>query len=548
MATAGQLLSNTLRLERQLGSGAMGEVWVAHHASLGSEVAVKLLTHLGDPALRARFLQEARGLGQLSSPYIVRVFDVGESPEQQPFIVMEWLRGVSLHQRIESGGALSLEDTVTVVSQLARALTHAHERGVVHRDIKPANLFLVDAAGAIHLQVLDFGIAKYAGAADLGMTTTGTMMGTPYYMSPEQLLDPKSVDHRADLWATSVVAYACITGTVPFSGETLGALSVAIHTGAYAPPSQYRAGLPQAVEDWFVRAFHRDLALRFQSAAELAEAFAAAARGAPVEGHVASQPAPRSFSPVSMALEPTGAHAPAVMPSLASPPQPALPLTTHGGSSLAMTGPAPSRGVPAWLAALLGVVALVALAALGWVATSSSSATPAETTADEEDGGADEPPAKKSSKKKKKASEPPRLAMSSFDLKKHFGQLEAAAKKSRTSVDLVYLSLLDVPPTGILDDDSLVTAVFRARGTTVCVFVSPSGDGAWVASEGTCDEHASQPLRPPRCSQTVVVARAVKQLPKSKMTLTFMRLGGTEPSWSVLSNASEDVAFIADDC
>jgi serine/threonine-protein kinase len=252
----------------------MGSVWIARHETLGSELAVKMLDSPGDEA-RARFLQEARGLAQLDSPHIVRVFDQGVAQDGTLYIVMERLRGEDLGVRVRRVGRLDLATTTEIVRQSCLALARAHALGIVHRDIKPANVFLVEAEGAVFVKVLDFGIAKFAGAEDMNLTTTGAVMGTPYYMSPEQVVNPRTIDHRSDLWSLGVVAYAALAGTVPFQGETLGALMIAINQASFAPMRTHRTDVPLELEDWLRRAMSRDPAGRFSSAAEMADALTA---------------------------------------------------------------------------------------------------------------------------------------------------------------------------------------------------------------------------------------------------------------------------------
>ena len=166
---------------------------------------------------------------------------------------------------IQQKGPLPRELTLTIIRQLCRALRYAHERGVLHRDIKPANVFLVEADGEPFVKVLDFGIAKYH-AADMDLTETGQLMGTPYYMSPEQFMSPRDVDHRSDLWSTAVVAYACMVGKLPFLGDAVGAITIAAYTGDYKPPSEVRPTLPASVDAWVKTAFTVEPAGRFADA------------------------------------------------------------------------------------------------------------------------------------------------------------------------------------------------------------------------------------------------------------------------------------------
>jgi serine/threonine-protein kinase len=273
----GAMLTDNLRLERELGHGAMGAVWIATNVALGSRVAVKVMKAHGSEEYLRRFQREARGLAQIDSPHVVRIFDLGVK-DHEPFIVMELLEGEDLRERIERTGPLPLPEVSLVTRHLCRALAAAHERNIVHRDIKPANLFLTSAAGETFVKVLDFGVAKFLGP-DLGMTSTGAFMGTPYYASPEQLVDPKKIDHRSDLWSVAVVAYAALTGQLPFVAETIGALSIAIHKGEYEPPCAVRPELPPAVDGWMRRALSLDPDHRFPDAMALSSALDEALAG-----------------------------------------------------------------------------------------------------------------------------------------------------------------------------------------------------------------------------------------------------------------------------
>jgi serine/threonine-protein kinase len=284
------MLTKKLRLEREIGHGAMGAVWVATNLALGSQAAVKVMKACESAEQVRRFQSEARWLAQLHNPHVVRIFDLGVCEDGEPFIVMELLEGEDLRSRIERLGPMPLDEVALVMRQLCSALASAHERGIVHRDIKPANIFLTAGAHDFLVKVLDFGVAKFLGP-DLGMTRTGALMGTPYYASPEQLIDPKGIDHRADLWSAAVVAYACVTAKLPFVAETLGALSIAIHEGDFEPPSVHRRELPPALDLWMTRALAREPDDRFATALELASTFDEAAR------------APRTTATVTTPLE-----------------------------------------------------------------------------------------------------------------------------------------------------------------------------------------------------------------------------------------------------
>ena len=271
--TAGTVLGGNIRLERQLGAGGMGTVWLAHNQSLGGDVAVKVLrSGIGNAEARARFEREARAAAQLTSPHVVRVYDYGVTQHDQPYIVMEYLRGRCLLTLLERDGPLTPALTAELIRQVCRGLSEAHAQQLIHRDIKPANIFVIDNNGEPFVKLLDFGVAKSTNPGELDITDTGAMIGTPYYMSPEQLIAPREVDARSDLWSLGVVAYVCLTGELPFRGETLGALSVAIHAGDYAPMTTHRPSLPDTLNIWMKSALAQAPQRRFQTAQGLTAA------------------------------------------------------------------------------------------------------------------------------------------------------------------------------------------------------------------------------------------------------------------------------------
>lgn len=282
----GQLITDRLRLVRQLGAGGMGSVWIAHHLLLDTEVAVKFTSaELGSTdAGMARFEREARSAAKLKSPHVIKIFDYGRSVENVPYIVMELLSGADLatiirRSLIERGVPPDPEFVRKVVEQAALGLTEAHDAGIVHRDIKPDNIFISDLAGEPFVRLLDFGIAKHVLEAGPRLTGSQDSFGTPYTMSPEQVLRPREVDFHTDLWSLAVVAYNTLTGEWPFDGETLGELYIRIDKGVFAPPTTIRPELPQVLDAWFIRALSRDPTCRFSSAHELAQTFSIAIAG-----------------------------------------------------------------------------------------------------------------------------------------------------------------------------------------------------------------------------------------------------------------------------
>ena len=279
----GQLIDDKYRLERVIGRGAMGTVWQAVHLGLEENVAVKLVARAYSQSreARQRFRVEATAAARLRSRFAVQVYDTGETEDGIPYMAMEQLEGETLEKRLLRDGALPLVDTVRITSQVARGLSRAHALGIVHRDLKPANIFLArsqdDESGQI-AKVLDFGIAKMIDANESTSTTrTGTVLGTPQFMSPEQVRGLKTLDHRADLYALGAVTFNMLTGHLAFEGEAFGDLLLAICTEPLPRIRDLQPGLPAGLDSWFQLACARDPDNRFQNADELAEALAIAA-------------------------------------------------------------------------------------------------------------------------------------------------------------------------------------------------------------------------------------------------------------------------------
>jgi len=281
------VVAGKFRLNRLLGRGGMGSVWQATHLALDIPCAVKFIE--GDfasvPEMQARFQREAKAAAALRSPHVVQILD-HDIWEGMPYIAMELLDGQELSKRIVQVGALSPAETTTIIGQVCRALGKAHQQGIVHRDLKPDNLFLVHDDDRDIVKILDFGIAKSKNPnLDIGGNTkTGAMLGTPYYMSPEQAQGNKSIDGRSDLWALGVIVFECLTGKRPFESDALGDLLMQIMVKPLPMPSQERPGLPPSIDAWFAKACARDPNDRFQTAKELADALATAlSQGAATE-------------------------------------------------------------------------------------------------------------------------------------------------------------------------------------------------------------------------------------------------------------------------
>ncbi|MFO0547942.1 MAG: protein kinase [Polyangiaceae bacterium] len=284
----GDFITENVRLVRLLGKGGMGSVWVARHESLDVDVAVKFvspeLLSDGDALVLERFRREAKLAAKIESPHVVRIFDHGVTKDGVPYIVMELLRGESVAERLVRTGRFAPKDAARVVKEVAAGLSRAHAMGVVHRDIKPHNVYLAKGSDGLEIvKILDFGIAKATSAAEElhkeVKTSSGVLIGTPQYMSPEQLMRAGPPDASADLWALAILAYELLTGKVPFLGETLAATLVAITRAQMTPPSTSVPEVPVSLDAFFARALAIDNDKRFPAATDLARAFEDAAGG-----------------------------------------------------------------------------------------------------------------------------------------------------------------------------------------------------------------------------------------------------------------------------
>jgi serine/threonine protein kinase len=271
----GDILAGKYRVERVLGVGGMGVVVAATHIDLLERRAIKfmLAAQLGDAEAVERFLREARASSRLKSEHVAKVHDVGRLENGAPYLVMEYLTGGDLRALLKRRGAVPAHEAALYVLQACEALAEAHGSNIVHRDLKPENLFLTKRPdGTPSIKVLDFGISKVLGAgADLAITSTQAIMGSPYYMSPEQLRASRDVDTRADIWSLGVILYQLVTNNLPFSGANLTALISAVIYGKFVPASEVRVGLSSAIDPIILRCLERDVDHRYPSVAELAD-------------------------------------------------------------------------------------------------------------------------------------------------------------------------------------------------------------------------------------------------------------------------------------
>ena len=270
------MIGGQYELERILGQGGMGTVWSAKDLRLGRSVAIKFLGAAASASAvqRERFAREARMASRIRSPHVIQVFADGTTPNGIPYVVMELLDGENLATHIARGGPCTLPQTEALLEQICRALSAAHAAGLVHRDIKPANIFLTPQLdGDTFVRLLDFGIAKDIGWSPHNLTQSGEVLGTGYYMSPEQLRTPHIVGAATDIWSLGVVVYEMLTGRVPFDATTFPGLVVCVVEGKFPPPSSLRPELPKVIDELVARALQVNPARRFASVHELFSAF-----------------------------------------------------------------------------------------------------------------------------------------------------------------------------------------------------------------------------------------------------------------------------------
>jgi hypothetical protein len=330
----------------------MGSVWQATHLGLDIPCAVKFIEGEGSqhPEMQGRFEREAKAAAQLRSPHVVQILDHGVW-SGTPYIAMELLDGEDLGKRLARLGRLRPHELLWIVVQVGRALTKAHSLGIVHRDLKPDNIFLVRDDDREIAKVLDFGIAKASGPSIAGGSTrTGAMLGTPYYMSPEQAQGIRAVDARSDLWSLAVIVFQAITGHRPFESEALGDLLMKIIVAPVPLPSHYMRDLPPGFDAWWAKASRRDPAQRYQSSKELCDGLTLAFGSSAAD---AADPTPPAFTPMGGVPPPGNGPTP-------------QPQASSTGAPIAQTFAGAQRGVNARRALVLGgALALIAAVVAG---------------------------------------------------------------------------------------------------------------------------------------------------------------------------------------
>jgi eukaryotic-like serine/threonine-protein kinase len=298
----GDVLDGKYRIDKVLGMGGMGVVVAATHLGLERRVAIKFLlpVALEHPEIVARFDREARAAATVKGQHVVHVIDVGKLPDGRAFMVMEHLDGEDLEHVLERQGKITIAETVTYVLQACEALAEAHSAGIVHRDLKPANLFLArqpDKRSII--KVLDFGISKVKDDGK-SLTKTSSAMGTPFYMSPEQLMNSKEVDARSDVWALGVIMFELLSNTRPYDGDAMPEIVAKILQNRRASLRGLNAEVPQGLEDVIAKCLQTDRENRFASVGELGRSLSPFAT---TEGKSSIDRISRVLSTVSMPPE-----------------------------------------------------------------------------------------------------------------------------------------------------------------------------------------------------------------------------------------------------
>jgi serine/threonine-protein kinase len=275
----GDVVAGKYRVDRQIGAGGMGVVLAATHLDLLETRALKFLSEaaLEDAESVERFLREARAASRLKSEHVARVYDVGRLPTGIPFMVMEYLEGADLGAMLKSSGRLSIPVAVSYLLQAIEGLAEAHAMGIVHRDLKPANLFLTFRPdGTDCVKVLDFGISKIksGNAEDIDVTKTHAVLGSPHYMSPEQMESSRDVDVRSDVWSLGILLYQLVTGELPFKGRTMTEVVAVVFSKPPIPPTKLVPEMPVELEKVILRCLQHDMNARPQNVGELAKELA----------------------------------------------------------------------------------------------------------------------------------------------------------------------------------------------------------------------------------------------------------------------------------
>lgn len=307
----GQIIDNKYRVVRLIGEGGMGAVYEGEHMRIARKVAIKVLRAEAarSPELAARFQREARAAARIGSSHVCDVLDLGDLPNGDAFLVMEFLDGEDLHARLKFCGKIPARDLAILTSQALDGLATMHDAGIIHRDLKPANLFLTRTPRGDSVKILDFGVSKFSAdsAEPSHMTATGMVMGTVHYMSPEQARGLKEIDGRSDLYSLGVILYKALTSKLPFHGSNFNELLFKIALETPTPIEELEPSVPVAFAAIVRKAMHREPELRYQSALEFQAAVRAwgVTQGLTFETTAPSKPMPSVPPPAVAAQVPT---------------------------------------------------------------------------------------------------------------------------------------------------------------------------------------------------------------------------------------------------
>ncbi len=353
---AGTMLDDKYRIERLLAVGGMGAVYVGTHIKLRKRVAIKVLNpELSTPPMVERFHREAITASQIGHEGIAQVTDIGTSQEGEPFLVMEFLEGEPLAARLRATGPLPTEVACELACAILSPLAAAHGAGIVHRDLKPDNVFLVRQSRGEMVKLLDFGISRAAGLEnEFRLTTTGLVLGTPYYMSPEQARGDSYLTSACDLYAVGVILYEMLIGSVPIHGDNYNQLMYRVMSGEFVRPRQHRPDLPPALEDLILQTMALDPRARPASAAELEQQLLAFCRPTFREHtieRISAATMPRSSTPSMAPLDLGTDRTMLVGPPGSTPPP--MPAVTQPVAKSAK----PAKSKAPWIILALGLVA-----------------------------------------------------------------------------------------------------------------------------------------------------------------------------------------------